>query len=132
MNEIKPNEFAKLPHKQKQELLEQLRIDHGAVLLDVLYGHEYDPFIYGLIPRYCTSPFLEAGGESEHIVKAGEVGRRTGMEVVAAHPFSNYTSGSPVVIKAEIVISTETLHRAVIRYGWQENQRRNSTIRQCL
>lgn len=122
-NRISPDEFATLPHGQKQRVLAQLPSKYGGWLLDEKYGHEYDPFIYGLIPDYCTWSFLEAGGESEHIVKAGEVGRRTGMGMVAGDPFNNYTSGSPLVIQAEILFSTKTLHRGVIRYGWQENQR---------
>jgi len=115
-------QFARMPHGQKQEVLAQLLFEKGGWLLNDLYGHQYDGFIFGLIPRYCTWPFLRGGGESEHIVQAGESGRRTGMEVVAADPFNCYTSGSGHIVEAEIVVSTTTLVRAVIRYGWEKQQ----------
>jgi len=122
MNEIKPNEFAKLPHKQKQELLEQLPIDQGGGILDGLWGHEYELYIHGLIPGYCRSPYLKAGGEPEAIVLAGREGRLHGMEDIAGDPFRNYTSGSPVIIEAKIKLYAEAEYRYVVGLGWERQQ----------
>jgi len=111
-----------MPHRQKQTVLAELPVEEGGSLLDQLYGHEYEGFIFGLIPKYCDWRFSKAGGEQPHIVQAGEGGRRTGMEVVAADPFNLYTSGSGHIVEAEIVVSTKTLVRTVIRYGWEKQQ----------
>lgn len=123
MNKIAPDDFAGMPHRRKQEALAQLPIYCGGWLLDDLYGHEYHGFIFRLIPEYCNWPFLEAGGESQHIIEAGEMGRRTGMEVIASDPFKNYTTGSPIIVEDEITFAVKTLSRAMIRYRWEQELR---------
>lgn len=126
MSSIAPNQFAKMPHRQKQEVLDQWPAEKGGEVLDQLYGHEYEPFIHDLIRRYCKSRYLDAGGEPEAIVEAGRAGRLYGMERIATYPFNFYTSGSAGTVQEGIVLLAKAEYLYVssdlARQRWEAEQ----------
>jgi len=127
MSEVKkidPQQFPRIAHRRKQELLSQSPREDGGRLLDTVYGHEYEPYIHCFIPEYCRWPYLKAGGEQKTIVEAGRIGRLHGMQDIASDPFEHFTSGSALVIRAKIDLHVEIEYHYVTQRGWKLEQER--------